>query len=358
MPAYKDEKRGTWYCRFRYTDWSGRRIETTKRGFATKKAAKEYEAEAIRTAGKSPDMTMRSLCELYLDDLRTRRKPTTVYSEECMIRRHILPHLGELPINQITVATVRQWQNTVMQSKAIFSGRPLSPHTLRNISVCLSSLLNYAVRFHGLPRNPVQIARGMGKTRAHLDFWELSEYEKFLSVIVDPDERLPFEILFLSGMRLGEMLALTPADVDFKTDRIHITKTYNWKLKYVSPPKTETSVRTISMPHAVMSSLEKYLASLYEPPARIFEHHTQKTLTTRLKKYAALAGVHRIRLHDLRHSHASFLIHSGVPITAISRRLGHKSPKVTLEVYSHMYSSSDADIAKILETCGHNAATG
>lgn len=357
MPAYKDEKRGTWYARFRFTDWSGRRIETTKRGFATKREAREYEAEAIRTAGQSPTMTMRSLCDLYLDDLRTRRKPTTVYSEECMIRRHILPHLGELPINQITVATVRAWQNTVMQSKAIFSGRPLSPHTLRNISVCLSSLLNYAVRFHGLPRNPVQIARGMGKARAHLDFWELDEYEKFLSVIDDPDDRLPFEVLFLSGMRLGEMLALTPADVDFRSDKISITKTYNWKLKYVSPPKTETSTRTISMPHAVIESIKKYIDGLYEPPARIFEHVSQKTLTARLTKYAALAGVHRIRLHDLRHSHASFLIHSGVPITAISRRLGHANPKITLEVYSHVYESSDADISKILEKCGQSAVT-
>jgi integrase len=104
------------------------------------------------------------------------------------------------------------------------------------------------------------------------------------------------------------------------------------------------------MPKSVMQDLRAYLESFYDPPERVFMYTSQKILTARLAKYAALAGVHKIRLHDLRHSHASFLIHKGVPITAISQRLGHKSPKITLDVYSHVYSASDGEIAKILET--------
>lgn len=349
MPIYKDEKRGTWRVVYRYTDWTGKRIETQKRGFLTKREAKEFEAELIRTVKHAPDMSMSSMCKLYLDDLRSRRKPTTVYSEECMIRRHITPYLGNIPIDKITAVTVREWQNKVMQAKGIYSKRPLSPHTLRNISVCLSSILNYAVRFHGLPHNPVNIARGMGKTVAHLDFWEVEEYEKFMSVIEDENDRLYFSLLFTSGMRLGEFLALTPNDIDFQANKISITKTYNWKLKYISPPKTETSVRTISMPPKIIDGIDAYLKRCYEPPERIFECVSQKILTARMVKYSSLAGVRRIRLHDLRHSHASYLIHQGVPITAISQRLGHKNPKITLEVYSHVYKSSDGEIVKVLE---------
>ena len=350
MPAHKDEKRGTWYARFYYTDWQGRRVETTRRGFPTKKAAKEFEEEFKRTAANSPDMTMSSLCDLYLDDLRARRKPTTVYSELCMIRRHITPYLGDMAINKITVTTVRKWQNTIMNAQAIYSKRPLSQHTLRNISVCLSSILNFAVRFHGLPSNPVKIARGMGKSTTHIDFWESEEYEKFRAAIDDDCYRLFFSVLFTSGMRIGEFLALAPEDIDFEHNKISITKTYNWKLKYTSPPKTETSVRTITMPKSVMAELKEYLSRFYEPPNRIFEITSQKMLTDRMAKYAARAGVKKIRLHDLRHSHASFLIHKGIPITAISQRLGHKSPKITLEVYSHVYQASDGEIAAILET--------
>lgn len=349
MPAYKDAKRGTWFVVIRYTNWTGERIETTKRGFATKREAKEFEEEFRRTAGKSPDMSMSSLCGLYLADLKTRRKPTTVYSEQCMINRHILPHLGSMPINKITVSTIREWQNKIMQAKAIFSQRPLSPHTLRNISVCLSSSLNYAVRFYGLPQNPVQIARGMGKAVVHIDFWEVEEYKRFLAAIDDENDKLFFQILYTSGMRVGEFLALGIDDIDFERNQIRITKTYNWKLKYISPPKTETSVRTITMPHEIMQSLRNFLDRYYQIPERIFSVTSQKILTARLEKYAQKAGVHKIRLHDLRHSHASFLIHKNIPVTAIAQRLGHKNAKVTLEVYSHVYQASDGQIAQVLE---------
>lgn len=357
MPAYKDEQRGTWYVRFRYTDWTGKRHETTKRGFAKKGEAKEYEEEFRRTIGKSPDMTMNNLCTLYLDDLKTRRKPTTVYSETRMIDRYIKPYLGDMPVNQITVAVVRQWQNEIIQTKNMFTGKPLSQHTHRNISVCLSSVLNYAVRFHGLPNNPVNIARGIGKTKTSIDFWEREEFDKFLSVVDDECDRLCFSVLFTSGMRLGEMLALTPADLNFEKDTISITKTYNWRLKYTSSPKTETSVRTIAMPHSIMQAMKDYLGKFYEPPDRVFMATSQKVLTTRLAKYANAAGVKRIRLHDLRHSHASYLIHSGVPITAIANRLGHKNAKITLEVYSHVYQAADAAIAEKIQNlleCGQS----
>lgn len=350
MPAYKDEKRGTWYVQFWYTDWTGKRVHTIKRGFAKKGDAKKYEEEFKRTVAGAPEMTMTSLCDLYLEDLRARRKPTTVYGEECMIRRHITPYLGNMPINKITVSTIREWQNKVMQAKAIYSKNPLSPHTLRNISVCLSSILNFAVRFHGLPSNPVKIAKGMGKAIAHLDFWELDEYEKFRAAIDNEDDKLFFSIMFASGMRVGEFLALTPDDIDFKTNQITINKTYNWKLKYTSPPKTATSNRTITMPSSIMKALKKYMKSFYgQPPDRLFSETSQKILTARLAKYAKKAGVKKIRLHDLRHSHASYLIHKGFPITAISQRLGHKNPKVTLEVYSHVYQASDGGIADALE---------
>ena len=350
MPAYKDEKRGTWYARFYYTDWTGKRIETTKRGFDTKKAAKEYEAEAKRTAGQSPEMTLKSLCDIYLADLKARRKPTTVYSETRMIERYILPHLGDMPLNKITVTTIREWQNTILSMKSMFTGKPLSSHTHRNISVCLSSVLNFGVRFHGLPSNPCIVARSIGKTRVHIDFWEQEEFKRFLAAVDDEDDKLFFSILLASGMRVGEFLALAPEDFDFDAGKISINKTYNWKLKYISSPKTETSTRTIAMPKSIMDGIRHFLTKYYEPPERAFMSTSQRMLTDRLAKYAARAGVKKIRLHDLRHSHASFLIHHNVPITAISQRLGHKNPKITLEVYSHVYETADTHIAEILES--------
>ncbi len=150
-------------------------------------------------------------------------------------------------------------------------------------------------------------------------------------------------------MRVGEFLALAPGDIDFKANTISITKTYNWKQKCISSPKTEPSIRTIAMPKKIIDEIRAYLSKCYEPPERIFGGVSQRGLTSRMIKYAERAGVKKIRLHDLRHSHASYLIHHGVPITAISQRLGHKNPKITLEVYSHVYKASDSEIVKTLE---------
>lgn len=350
MSVYKDEKHKTWYAVFRYTNWQGKRVQTFKRGFARKKDAENYEEETRRAAEGAPDMTMKSLCDLYIEDLKARRKKTTVYGETCMINRHITPYLGDMPINQITVTTIREWQNKVMSTKSATSNRLLSPHTLRNISVCLSSILNYAVRFHGLARNPVQVAKGMGHATSHVDFWEANEYERFREAIDNENDKLFFDVLFKSGMRLGEFLALTTDDFDFTANKITINKTYNWKLKYVSPPKTETSIRTISMPKSVMDDIKKYLDRFYGGRlGRVFAITSDKILANRLTRFAKIAGVKRIRIHDLRHSHASYLIHNNVPVTAIAKRLGHKSPKVTLDVYSHVYEQSDKEIINLLE---------
>ena len=136
MPVYKDEKKGTWYVHLGYTNWTGKRVFHTKRGFGTKREAKAYEEEFLRTSGKSTDMSLKSLCDLYIEDLRTRRNPTTVYGEECMIRRHITPHLGTLPVNKITVTTIREWQNKIMQAKGIYSTNARCRRTHYAISAC------------------------------------------------------------------------------------------------------------------------------------------------------------------------------------------------------------------------------
>lgn len=351
MPAYKDEKHGTWYVVMRYTDWTGKRRTTTKRGFETKREAKEWEAEAVRVNGKTPDITLGSLCTLYVEDLRKRRKPATVYTQEHIIKKYILPYLADTPVDHIGAAEIRAWQNQIMQLTSIITKEKLSQHTLRNISVCLSSVFNFGVRFHGLLNNPIKIARGMGHSEAHVEFWEPEEFEKFLSVIPDDDEKLYFTVLYTSGMRVGEFLALTEPDLDYRKNTIRINKTYNWKLKISGPPKTRDSIRTISMPAHIMRQLHDFVKRYYSPPERIFEATTHKILSLRLRKYIELAGVKKIRIHDIRHSHASFLIHQGIPVTAIAQRLGHKNPKITLEVYSHVFAGADNDIAEKINNC-------
>lgn len=347
MPAYKDEKRGTWYVRFRYTDWTGKRIETTKRGFLTKREAKEYEDSAKKDRTASSGMTLRQLYKVYCEDMLHRLKPSTYQTKQAIIERHVLPYFAGKPLESISPAVVRKWQ-----SEAII-GKNYSQTYMKAIQNQLSALMNYAVKYYGLPSNPVHIAGSIGRTNAgEMSYWTKEEFNRVLSNEESPMYRAAFLTLFWCGLRIGELLALTGKDIDFEAHTISVTKTYN-RIKstdYITAPKTHGSIRTIKAPQAVMDALKKYMDMKYgfSPENRIFAV-ISPNIRRRLTSLAKAAGVKPIRLHDLRHSHASYLINNNIPIKLISARLGHDNVQTTLRIYSHMYEDSAAVVEALIE---------
>ena len=111
MPVYKDEQRGTFFCSFYYTDWTGEKKKKTKRGFKLKREAQAFERSFLEQTQGEPTMTFASLVELYLADVRTRLKPSTLDVREKMIQSKFLPFFGKLRLDQITPAHIRKWQN-------------------------------------------------------------------------------------------------------------------------------------------------------------------------------------------------------------------------------------------------------
>ena len=186
-----------------------------------------------------------------------------------------------------------------------------------------------------------------------LTFWTYDEYKRFIETF-EPTTRpyLMFEILFWTGCREGEMLALTKNDVDLDNGKIKITKTYfrHHKKDFITEPKTENSVRTIEIPNFLVKEIREYYESLYEYPddLRLFPvvaEAVQHIMKSHIKK----AGVKKIRVHDLRHSHVAYLIHQGVEPLLIKERLGHKDIKMTLNIYGHLYPSDQKKIAGLLD---------
>lgn len=111
MPVYKNEEKNTWYTSFYYQDWQGNRKRKKKEGFARKKDAQEYERTFKLQQSGSCDMSFGQMTDLYLSDCKIRQKPTSYRVKESGINTHILPYFKDMPINAITVAQVRQWQN-------------------------------------------------------------------------------------------------------------------------------------------------------------------------------------------------------------------------------------------------------
>ena len=153
-------------------------------------------------------------------------------------------------------------------------------------------------------------------------------------------------------MTKAELLALTIEDIDFDKSMISITKSYQriGKRDVITAPKTPNSKRSISVPQFLMADLEDYISSMYKPQQedRVFEI-TKYFLEHEMQRGIKKSGVKKIRIHDLRHSHASHLIHIGVPILEVSRRLGHQSPNITLSVYGHLYPDKQKKLAEKLQ---------
>ncbi|MBQ0041310.1 MAG: site-specific integrase [Clostridiales bacterium] len=343
MSVYKDQEFGTWRVVFRYTDWQGHSRQTQKRGFATRREAVAWEAEQKAIKRVNLHMKFSSYVELYYEDIKSRVRLTTFKNKEYIIETKILPYFKDRKVDSITPRDIICWQNE-MKSAKTDDGSPYAETYLRTIHNQMSALFNHAVLFYGLPENPCRKAGSMGKKEApEMLFWTLDEYEKFAEVMMDnPRLYYAFEILYWCGLREGELLALTKKDIDFKRGTITVVKSYQ-RIEgddIFTDPKTPKGFRVIDMPDFLVSELKDYVNMQYklEPDERLFKT-TKYGLNKAIERGAKKAGVKKIRVHDLRHSHVSLLINQGFSAVDIGKRVGHKAIDITLR-YAHMFPST------------------
>lgn len=350
MPAYKDKQRGTWYANFYYKDWTGERKHKCKRGFKTQREAKEYERSFLDQQSKSSDILFSSLIKNYMEDMSHRLKPTTLENKRYLINGKLLPYFGKQKICDIDTIAVRKWQNMLLNT-VDENGKPYSQTYMKTINNQLSAALNYAVKHYKLSSNPCHVAGSIGKSRAEeMNIWTKDQFEHFIKHVNKSAMRLAFDVLFYTGMRSGELLALTPADV-LPEKRINICKNYARVngVEMFLEPKTPKSKRCIAIPDFLYDEIHDYLNKLYEYNSneRIF-YFTKHALDKEIKRKAEAAKLPAIRVHDLRHSHSSLLIEMKFDIMEISERLGHESVKTTWDTYSHLYPDKDVKMANDL----------
>ena len=351
MAIYKEEKTNTWRVIYRYTDWTGERKQSQKRGFKTKREAQIWEREQLNKATADLDMTFDSFVEQYTADMQTRIKENTWSTKEHIIRTKIIPYFGKQKMSSITAQQIITWQNELMNYKDE-NGKSLSPVYLKTINNQLSAIFNHAVKYYNLRENPCKKAGSMGKKKnREMLFWTKEEYLKFAEVMMDkPLSFYAFEMLYWCGIREGELLALTPADFDFEKCTVSITKSYQ-RLNgqdLITTPKTEKSNRVIKMPQFLADEMQDYLKQLYgiESNDRMFTV-TKSYLHREMDRGAKEAGVKRIRIHDIRHSAVSLLIDMGFTATAIADRVGHESIDITYN-YAHLFPSKQTEMAEKL----------
>ena len=352
MPAYKDIKTNTWYSSFYFEDWKGVRKKKMKRSFDTKKAAQEWERQFLLQKAADVDMSFEKFVEQYSADMRERLRENTWLTKDHIIRTKILPYFKDKRLSEIQPRDVIAWQNELMSAKD-GKGNAYSPTYLKTVHNQLSAIFNHAVRYYNLRNNPAQIAGNMGsEKRQEMLFWTREEYAKFAYAMMDkPRSFYAFEVLYWCGIREGELLALTPADFDLETGTLSITKSYQRlnRRDVITDPKTPKSVRVVEMPSFLTDEIRDYLKSLYgvKPDDRIFDI-SKSYLHHEMDRGAKAAGVKRIRIHDLRHSHISLLIDMGFSAVAIAERVEHESIDITYR-YAHLFPTRQSSMVKQLE---------
>ncbi len=348
MPAYFDDKRKTWYCKFYYKDHTGQQKQKCKRGFAKKADAQQFERNFLLNLSATADITFKDLRESFIEYKSSRVKSTTLKTLRYTLIGQIGPFFDNKPIRDITTADVLYWQNQMVKSSR-------KETTINKINSRLSEVFEYGVKYYGLPKNPCLETIGTQKRASEsIDFWTLDEYNAFISHVTAIDYRMVFELLFYTGMRIGELLALTLSDIDFDKNTITINKTLPRCEDETTTPKTLNSIRVVSIPNDVMEHLKDYTSRIYD----ITDHNRlffmgYQTIIRHKNRICNDHNIRQIRLHDLRHSHVSLLIDLECSIMMIADRISD-TPATVQSTYAHLYPEKRDVVLEKLENLVSN----
>ena len=284
-------------------------------------------------------------------------------SFESHVRIYLKPNLGHVQLQQLTPTDVDLMTARLLDGEGRNGRRPLSPTTVRRILATLHSAMAYAVRKRKLDRNPASAADRPRSARVEMSTWTAEELGRFLERVHDHRLATLFTVLATTGLRRGEGLGLRWSDLDLDAGRLAVRQTLLAINNHVTvgEPKTARSRRTVDLDPATVSVLRTHRKAQLEERAEVGLGRPRRdglvftdqrgeplhpnAVSRTFSRLVADAQVPVIRLHDLRHTHATLSLQAGVHVKIVSERLGHSSVTITLDVYSHAIPGLQRDAA-------------
>ena len=358
----KKATNGTYYFRANLGKHpvTGKQIQKYRSRFATKKEARaEYSKLILSTPDelteKKEEVTFKKFIqEIYLPWYKTQVKESTYKNRYATIEKHFA-YFYKMNTDKIEPIHVQNWQLKLAKN--------YSPNYVRIIQGMLAVAFDRAIVLGLAKKNPARMIGNVKSRKPKIDFWTLEEFQKVISLLYKGDYYehylfISYWLLFMTGMRIGEAAALQWSDIDFDTGILSINKNLYYKTmtdyKFVET-KTQASIRDIVIDDDTLKELKEWkeVQQKVLPKCNFILSYngtptSKTTLPRALEKLANLAGVHRIKIHALRHSHASLLISMGENPLIIKDRLGHEKIQTTLGTYGHLYPNSNFEVAKKL----------
>ena len=341
-------------------DASGERRQKWHSGFRTKREASEALTEILGQLARSQYVAPSNLTvggfleDEWLPAIRASVRPLTFDSYAGNVRNHVIPRLGSVPLQRLTPP--------MLNSMYAELGQTLSPRTVRYIHAILRRAFADAVKWNRLARSPADAAdppaARAGRAKV-MRTWSSYELARFLESARDDRLFACWRFLAMTGCRRGEALGLRWRDLDLENGRATIVQTIVGN-RAVSEAKTDRGRRTIALDGATVAALRQYreaqneerliLGASYEDNDLVFSREDgspiwPRSLTRFFTRLGEAARVPKIRLHDLRHTHATLALQAGVHPKVVQERLGHATISITLDVYSHAIPAMQEEAA-------------
>ena len=344
----------------RYKDIYGNTKQYTSKGYNTKREAELEEAKfRIKIQEKKTTFTSITFKDVYQEYIEYKSKLVKLQTLNKIkeLSKYLQP-IMDVKVNDLDLATYNKF-NLYVDKEGY------SVNHKNKILNLLKSLVNYSHKYYNTSDTIltfIENYKEVNPFKKEMQFFTYEEFLKFESVIDELDYKTFFEVLYYLGLRQGEACSLTWSDIDFNKSEVSINKTITTKLKgqlyTISSPKTKKSNRVLPIPKKLLESLKtmknnamkkKYFKETWfvfgdELPFR------ETTIQVRKNKYCKLAGVKQIRIHDFRHSCASFLIQNGASIVLVSKYLGHSKISITLDTYTHLYENELKKVSSLIDT--------
>ena len=352
-------KRGNNYNVYiEYINEDGKRKQKSLAKYDTKKEAEKHLIDLKSSINNnkfilSKDITFVERYKLYIYDESKNLSPLKIKNEEHNLKSIIRPYFGDTLLQEVTPYLLQSFINSIYLKYA--------KTTSKTIVASVKAVLNESYRLKEINENPcdfVKAPKVQNDSTVVKDPYDKEECKIFIQKLEGKYFEIPFLLMISMGLRPGEVCGLKWQDIDFNKNTITINRVLiNAKgKKMFKVPKTKGSIRTLSAPIELMVKLKKLktknneyiLAGILEDKYKDLVCFTtaltpwsSERLNEVFREFVKKEKLRRIRLYDLRHTHATMLVLSGTDFKTISNRLGHTDIKITLNRYSHVLEEMD-----------------